>query len=298
MDTGKNKVYRYFADQKDQRTVYQDQPEQHYDKFFLLPAATKHIEKARESIAGLEEENRNLKQKGACFDRRTIFVEGQPDKIIFERALKLFYPGFVDKIKIEGPENRESGGGADFVANRLISWDHEQKTRPETSRYKAYGFFDQDEAGQKAKTRYSDSVGSSGITFASAYKGQWPDECHFKKLHQKSHPVTLPWILENIYSPALWALAKKRRWLEEVKCSKTYLSDEAINYLVNRSETINDLYKDETLRIYITHRFSQEGKSKAAKYIHTCSDKDARNYLYMFAPIVQKALKTLGIKAV
>ena len=292
---GEDRAYRYYADMDEEgKTSYVERAEEHFDKNFLLPAATKLLVGQKKENEELLKEVKRLKPN-SFFGKPTIIVEGITDKIIIKKAIEIFFPNCLNKINIKAPNNKESGGGARFVRNHLLIWDgwylHNKGEHP----HKACGIFDDDDAGYKEKKDF-DNKKSKNNNFALAIKYDTDFYgTHFEKLKGSHARVELPKILENLYSPALWQFAKRKGWLEN-RLNQSELLPRDVQYKVSNSpENVTDLCGSDDLAIYVTHEFFYENKKKMANHIATLDKEEARECLSLFKKTVSRALISIGV---
>ncbi len=292
---GRDRAYRYYADMdKEGKTSYVERDEEHFDKNFLLPAATKLLVGQKKKNDELHQEIDQLK-KDHFFDKPTIIVEGVTDKIIIEKAIKIFFPDCLKKINIKSPNDRESGGGAQFVRNHLLIWDKWYNHNRDKKIHKACGVFDDDAEGVKEKEIFENQK-SKENNFAQAikYETKFVDT-HFQALLQSPIKAIIPKILENLYSPDVWQIAKEKDWLQERKNQLELVPQEIQNEVATSDKTIADLCDKDELSIYITHEFKGFKKKDMAKHIANLGKQKSREHLELLKKTVSVALVSIGV---
>ena len=153
----------------------------------------------------------------------TVFVEGVTDKAILEKALSLFYPQFVDKIRIK---STRKDGGASWVRRQLISWAQLHHKRDDKY-IKAVGLFDNDDAGLKEIDEINRVIPTNNYQRKSfkTLKLKLGYANHLIELKKKD--IFLPITLEELYPPFCWVFADDKGWLKTRKSIKTLIKADA-----------------------------------------------------------------------
>ncbi len=97
-----------------------------------------------------QEQARAEVERLAQANRRKIFVEGDSDARIIQKALEVFAPDKADEIDIE----TKDGAGINYVIDMLQSWRSWAKHHPELP--KAAGLLDLDPEAKKALQKWND----------------------------------------------------------------------------------------------------------------------------------------------
>lgn len=293
---GVDSTYRYYAELNDEGSKYRNTNEDELNPKFLLPAASRLIEDEIRKKDELADEISKLKKKIESKSSPTIILEGESDYHIFKKSIILFFPEYRDLVQMVYPETSEHGGGGNFVKDNLISWEHLQIHEPPESRKQAIGLVDNDDEGKKARGDFSKIIKNNKYTKMRSYFTRPIDDSHFSELRRSALEAKIPPLLETLYPPEFWPIARDRGWLEKRKDKTAFISQEAKNKLASTSETFKTMLPDGSLRIYLTHQFDSSEKVAAAKYIAECPDDEARRYLSLFEPIVKDALEKLGFE--
>jgi AAA15 family ATPase/GTPase len=221
-----------------------------------------------------------------------IFVEGKTDKVVLEKLVAVFFPTISEKIKINCSGD-DGGGSANAAGDRAKAWYFYQKH--EGSAVKAVLLLDNDDSGKKAKEDFHASTNKSN----SIVKAQFWEP--------SSMPVginagfALPIDLEFLYSCEVWTKASDDGWLEDRDPSSyiTKSMQQKINKAAVENQQLNLFGEvDESLKIRITKKFSDEGKEKAAKWISKLDIADAKTYLANLESTFKSLLTYLGLEAV
>lgn len=292
---GVNSVYRYAAEKRDGKTLYIPANQDDLDPLFLLPAITPYVEKEQQKVALLQKEVETLSAKGAFFSVPTVFVEGPCDRTVFEKALSIFFPDLVGKLKFEAPSSSQEGGGGEYVKDHLIMWESKQKHIEPAKRTKAIGFFDCDDAGNSALKKYKAFVQNPETAYGVSYQYKLEKEDHFYKLQKSTLAAKIPYVLEYLYSSELWKEAEQKKWLEEKDNTIEFLPADIVSMLANSNKSIQDLCEDTDLSRYIKFRVKEDKKLKLAKFIANANNDDAKVYLYFFERILDKGLKKMSL---
>ncbi len=208
-------------------------------------------EKARAEVERLGQAN-----------RRKIFVEGDSDKLILEKALRVFATEKAAEIDVE----TKVGAGINYVIDMLQSWRSRAKHHRELP--KAAGLLDLDPEAKDALKDWN--AVPDNIRSAKCFKLPTPPHLH---------PVLragfrVPVVLECLYDREAWEWASGRGHLKARNLIGV-ISTELNNQIVN-AETTLDAHLHEDWAIFVKKEFDQEGKGPMARHYANKSDDDFR----------------------
>ena len=293
-------IYRYVVCQENDKSEYLQSSSEDLDNDlsrpnlpdpdFLLPVVSQKLREERQKNKELATEVKQLRSEIDKNNVPHIFLEGDSDRIIFRKAVSVFFPEHAGNITILSSRDR---GGARFVKKSLLHWDMIQYSEKQNERIKAIGIFDHDEAGLKAKKEVSNIIATSDYTFCRTY--QTEREGHLLDLVKSG--INLPFELESFYSPKLMDAISENDWLEDRQKIHEILHDELIEDLANNSTIIDDLY-DSKYELYVKKEIKEICKIRVAEFIANSSPEDVEEYLYLFKPLLASVLKEIGLEIV
>jgi len=163
----------------------------------LLPFITPHIQKL---IAEKEELLKNInavEDEIKWLNNPVLFVEGEIDRKIIERAIELHDPMLKTYFTIKACR------GADGVADATLSWFYSRKE------VRCVSLLDSDDAGKKARLKIDESVTSNDRNFKVMHLSKVP---HLKSLFQRG--IKVPFAIEDLFPSSVLKVAKDKGWLE------------------------------------------------------------------------------------
>ncbi len=194
--------------------------------------------------------------------RRKIFVEGDSDKLIIEKALRVFAAERAAEIDVE----TKVGGGTNYVIDMLQSWRSRAKHHPELP--KAAGLLDSDSEAKAASKKWNEVPGNTNS--ARCFKLPTPE--HLVPVLKAGFRV--PVVLECLYDKEAWAWADGQGHLK-TRNVPNVISAELNNKIVNAETTLDD-HLDETWAIFVKKEFAQVGKGPMARHYVKKTDHDFR----------------------
>jgi hypothetical protein len=210
-----------------------------------------------------------------------IFVEGESDRLVLQRALALFFPGAVNQVRFE---TKLRGAGHSYVIDMLSGWRSQHKHHPD--RPKAAGIVDGDASEERAAfNRQKDNV-------LSAKCFLYPTPAHIQRARAAGFKVHAT--LETLYPRAVWAYAERCGHLERRDPSKVYPSS-LIRQIV-QGEVEPSAGLDPEWEIFVTHDFSGERKISTARRLSQESDDACRDSLAAFESVLRDALRFIGLQ--
>lgn len=168
----------------------------------VLQLVSPYVEEKNNEIEQLKQDISEYKRCNKIEDRPTIFVEGLSDVTLFQAGLELFYPGSGISVV------SQKAGGSNYVKHSLLAWAVSPVLRS-----KAFGFFDCDDAGSRAKKEYDDQLSyiRKNSTKTKSIKLAFPSDS--RSLLGKG--IKFPVALEELLPDAFWNYALQREWVEE-----------------------------------------------------------------------------------
>ncbi len=209
-----------------------------------------------------QEQARTEVEQLAQANRRKIFVEGDSDKLIIEKALIVFANERAAEIDVE----TKVGAGINYVIDMLHSWRSRAKHHPELP--KAAGLLDRDAEAQSALKRWNDV--SDNIKSAKCF--MLPTPPHLFPVLKAGFKV--PVVLECLYDKEAWNWADNRGHLK-ARNFRSVIPDELFGQIVN-DETKLDDHLHEDWAIFVKMEFDQAGKGPIARHFANKADDDFR----------------------
>ncbi|MBD2491717.1 ATP-dependent endonuclease [Aulosira sp. FACHB-615] len=248
-------------------------------KMGLLNIVTPHIERAVFDYQKRIEEL-NIKIEGLSEDKPTLFVEGLTDKIILEKAIKVFKPELEHILAVKS----ECNAGVNWVTDSLIAWGCSRAIKSI-----AIGLFDKDEAGKKAKSDVDTFFGKRTNNTVRTLTLESPP--HLISIFQKN--LKIPISLEEIFPFTIWEYAKRQNWLEE--------RTDIINF--NQFKNNNISFKEHCIHsglnekelLYVLNKVKSFHKQELSQYIISLNGDDLIQSLSGFEKIITKISSYLQV---
>lgn len=215
----------------------------------------------------------------ALANRRKIFVEGDSDKLIIDKALKVFAAERVAEIDVE----TKVGAGINYVIDMLHSWRSRAKHHPELP--KAAGLLDLDPEAKTALKKWNDIP--DNIKSAKCFK--LPTPPHLIPVLQAGFRV--PIVLECLYDKAAWVWADDRGYLK-ARNVPGVISNELNNQIVNAETTLDD-HLHEDWAIFVKKEFEQAGKGSMARHYANKNNDDFGALMPFMEPLVAEIVAYL-----
>lgn len=236
-------------------------------------------------IVNLEEKFRRQEQARAEIkviahtNRRKLFVEGPSDKLIIEKALRIFAQNRVNDIDVE---TRESAG-FNYVIDMLSSWRSRAKHHSELPR--AAGLLDLDPDAKKAAKAWNEVP--SNVNSAKCFKVPKPP--HIIPVFRAG--FNLPVVLETLYDRDAWEWAEKKGYLKN-RHIPNIISAELNNQIISEETRLDDHLEDDWA-IYVKKDFLQEGKGPMSRYFSRIPDEEFRNRFAFLEDLVNEIIMYL-----
>lgn len=241
----------------------------------LAPRISAMVAEVREHEAARHEAARLAEQN--C---PQIFVEGESDKLILERALAIFFPDVVGNVRFE---TKRDGAGHSYVIDMLLGWRAHHKHH--TDGPKAAGILD----GDATKSRTDFNSNQDNVKSAKCFCFAAPAVLRPALAAGFKIPATL----ETLYPHDVWQNAERLGHLERRDPVKIYPSALATRLILGEAQTGEGL--DDAWAIYVTHDFSAFEKIRTARRVCRQDDVRCRQTLENFQPVLRDALQFLGL---
>ena len=224
-------------------------------------------------------------------DRPTIFVEGETDVSVFEKAFGLFAPHLLTQVTIRST----SSAGANWVKDMLISWAHGRIA------HKALGICDSDEAGSQARKDVHENLRVQSANHTSNKDG---NKQHIQVLQLHKPPglrpifqkgLKLPISLEELFPISVWKHAEAQNWLVErsdiVRLNEfTALGTTFEDYCRSKGATDDEMF-------LLTKCFRMESKDKLAKHVCNLKEQSCSAAFAAFEDLARSVEQFFGILA-
>ena len=241
----------------------------------LAPRISEMMSQVREQEAARVEAKRLAEENCA-----RIFVEGESDRLILQRALSLFFPHVVDQLRLE---TKRDGAGHTYVIDMLLGWRSQHKHHPE--RPKAVGVVDSDAA--QSKSDFNAQV--DNIRSAKCFL--YPTPPMLRQVRAAGFQV--PATLEVLYPMEIWSQAQRQGHLSLREPLKVYPKGLA-NSILRGEARAEDSLNDEWA-LLVTHDFDPHQKIPTAQRLSRVNDDQGRILLANFEPVLRDALAYLGL---
>ena len=209
-----------------------------------------------------------------------VFVEGESDKIILQRAIEIFFPNKKELVKIE---TKESGAGHSYVIDMLVGWRSHHKHHPHLPR--AAGIVDSD------ASKYKNEFNQQPENIRSAKCFSYPQPQGFHPFLHKGFKI--PVTLESLYPKEIWLEALNKGSLAPRDKSQVYPRD-LINQIVNGEANLSDEI-DKAWEIYVNYDLSNDSKIKTARALSRKNDSECKELLISFRDLSKNILEYLGV---
>ena len=209
-----------------------------------------------------------------------IFVEGESDRLILERALGLFFPAAADRVRFE---TKREGAGHNYVIDMLVGWRSQHKHHPE--RPKSVGIVDGDAGPAKAEfNKQADNVKSAKcFVYPASANLLAARAAHFNVYAS----------LETLYPVEVWTEAGSKNRLARRDPSKVCHPDLVNRILLGETTLEEQLHPD--WAYLVKHDFAAEHKIRTAQRLCQQVDQVCRATLASLEPLLREVLEFIGI---
>ena len=233
-----------------------------------IEAQVRRQERARAEVEALAQAN-----------RRKLFVEGQSDKLIIEKALRVFSADRATEIDVE----TQNSAGFNYVIDMLLSW--RSRAKHHDTQPRAAGLLDLDpDAGRAART-WNEAPGN----VESAKCFTLPTPPHLFPVLQ-SH-FSIPVVLESLYDRDAWTWADRRGFLGARNLISVIPAE--LNTQIIAGETTLDEHLCDDWAIFVRKEFTQEGKGPMARYFSRRPDNEFHDRFLFMEQLVAEIISYL-----
>lgn len=210
-----------------------------------------------------------------------MFVEGETDKMVIEKALNLFFRNSLNLFDIS------EHGGIGLVAKQLDAWELIQSAQQ--NRFRGVALVDRDNPGGDFKSLFSENPRKHTKMI------KWGDPTPEHLISIFKMGFIIPIDLESMYSDAFWMSAEQSGWLEDCTDMRHRLPKQIVIDLCSRPgeeiDPYSNLSRPASLRI--RKQFSKNGKKRAAKHINNLRAGDARKIMEPMQSNLKKVIAYL-----
>lgn len=212
-------------------------------------------------------------------NRRKLFVEGPSDKLIIEKALRVFAEGREGEIDVETQES----AGFNYVIDMLSSWRSRAKHHRELPR--AAGLLDLDPDAIKAATAWNEV--QDNVNSAKCFK--IPKPPHIIPILRAG--FKLPVVLETLYDRDAWMEAERRDFLTKRYLPNVIPGD--LNSQIITGEARLEDHLQENWGIFVKMEFHQAGKGPMSRYLSGIPDDKFRDRFSCLEQLVNEIVTYL-----
>jgi energy-coupling factor transporter ATP-binding protein EcfA2 len=249
-----------------------------------LPYLIRKVSDHRVALAAREAELEQVKQS-MLLGKPTVFVEGPSDRIVFDRALKLFFPGLKDSVRFE---TRNGGAGDSYVVDMLAAWRNLHKH--DSTKPKCAGILDRDLSNGSVVDKVRTWNEVPGNT-SSAKLFYLKKPAHVLGIFKAG--MSIPIVLETLYPIAVWRYAEKKGYLEDVQDVSLRFSRSAVNAaLIKGASPLTTLNDDQ--KLLVLNQVNALKKVLLATYVTTGDEELVLERLHDVKSSLEQALVYLG----
>lgn len=236
-------------------------------------------------VADLEDKVRRREQARveveqlALANQRKIFVEGDTDKLILDKAIAVFAPDRAGDIEVV----TKVGAGINYVVDMLRSWRSHAKHHQNAHR--AAGLLDRDSEARKAKKDWNDGKGNTDS--AKCFLLSTPP--HIQPIFQAG--LQVPVVLECLYDREAWEWAEAQGHLKN-RSAVGVIPQAVLDDIVAGDAELDDHLQDEW-SIFVKRKFLQAGKGPVARHYANMEDDDFRARMPFLEPTVAELIAYL-----
>lgn len=194
------------------------------------------------------------------FSRKTIFVEGASDKLVYEKALSVFAPSLSNEVDVV---TKRVGAGENYVMSMLTCWVNHSRQYKGAPR--AAGLLDHDGDNEMKRNRWNEIEENAAL--AKCFLLNVPE--HIIPARQVG--FLIPVDLECLYDRNTWELAMENGDLEERNIDE--IMSDSLKGRICRSETTPEKELKEEWKLFAKYKFKQGSKYPTAKkFVDSKSD--------------------------
>jgi len=227
------------------------------------------------------EESRSEAKHLALQNRPKIFVEGESDQLIIQKALEIFSPDNFSNVDVE---TKPKGAGHNYVKDMMMAWRSQHKHHPE--RPKAVGIVDSDDVGSCVRREWNRE--SDNIKSCKCFNYTTPT--HIRAA--LSNGFKLPITLEVLYPKSIWEWSLHQEiYLVDRKLSDVIPSC-IREHILREDITIDNILEDEWC-IYIKYDYNPLKKKAIARHLISKPDDEVRVVLSAFEGLINDIISYL-----
>lgn len=256
------------------------------ERMGVMPIVAPYVRKAEEQLSVLKARNNEIQR---LLDRAVLpacYVEGASDFIVYRALLEAILPNWSSQIHLVEPP--ESGAGANYVSDHLVSWHSMQKHRAEKDRTKAFGILDRDKSGNDAK-KMIDELPSQNRLVMGLSLSKPP-----AIVAAAQNGLILPVALEECYPLEWWEIAEQKGWLVDRERS-SILSEASLKRIVDRETTFEALTADLESKLMISKTVAPNSKISWATWVAFKKQNELISSLKHLSDLLGKGLDYVGI---
>lgn len=256
------------------------EPDEVDESMGLMPIVAPYVTQAKERYDRIEAQLRVVRDIAAQ-RRPTVFVEGESDRWVIERAWVLFADIPLERVNICAGDG--AYGGASALASRALAWMLTLRHRPQADRVKAAALFDADASGSAERKALGEemnrlALGGIGLRLVSL---RTPPRLRPLSIAGFNVPVDL----EALYTDDMWDRAEQRGWLEDRGNLSQLLSQRMVDEMAGGAPNpFATLVPEDARRLQ--RKFNDRGKRAVSRMLANMRQDLAEAELDAFRPIV------------
>ena len=248
----------------------------------LMPIVAPYVAQAKERYDRIEAQLR-VARDIAAQRRPTVFVEGESDRLIVERAWALF--AGIPQERVNFCAGDGAYGGASALGSRALAWMLTLRHRAPADRVRAAALFDSDASGSAERKALGDETTRLGLRGLGLRLVSLPTPPRLRPLSIAGFNV--PVDLEALYTDAMWDRAEQRGWLEDRGNLSQLLSQRMINEMAaGAPNPFIALVSEDARRLQ--RKFDDRGKRAVSRMLANMRQDLAEVELAAFRPVVEE----------
>jgi energy-coupling factor transporter ATP-binding protein EcfA2 len=257
------------------------------ERMGVMPIVAPYVRKAQEQLSALEARNAEIQRLLDQQNLPACYVEGASDYLVYHALLTAILPDWSDRLHLVKPP--DTGAGANYVSDYLVSWHSMQKHKPAEARKLAFGIFDKDTAGDVAKRKMEELLPPNRLVMGLSLS----KSPAIRAAAQKN--LILPVALEECYPLEWWRYAEERSWLEKRK-RDSILSDSAKSRILNGQITFEQLAADLDAQLMIDKTVAADSKLAWANWVAAKQKNELTENLSHLSDLIKTGLRYVGIE--
>lgn len=194
------------------------------------------------------------------------------------------------KFFIDTPDDAHNSANA--ASDRAKAFNLLQKH--EKNKVMGFLLLDDDDAGNDAKKRFTESISGQQTTVSAA---TYPPHDEPKQLKDKGYVWKVE--LEHIYPECIWQYASEQSWLESITDEEKKFTTNKRNELFNGGLSPIEYKADltEYQRFIVDYAFTHQGKRNVSQYIERMTDDELleKGLVAAFKPVIELIIKKLKL---